>query len=115
MNTKCTLLLATINLVVMVTPVFSQSSALFKAVVGGDSQAGNVWYAPVDTTVASALPDSLYATLLNGWHKVPGQMPVQIPGHLPNSMPILSPPPVDEKMIIPLVSVPADSLKRPQH
>lgn len=53
-------------------------------------------------TMALILPDSLSATLTNGWYKMPGAMPIFVPGTLPNSMPVLTPPPIDEKMIIPV-------------
>lgn len=110
MNTKWILSLFPISLLMMASTASGQSSEFSNAVIGGESQAGNAWYSPMDTTAASFIPDSLTASLSNGWLKEPGQMPVYIPGLLPNSMPVLTPPPVDEEMIMYVGSAVSDSL-----
>lgn len=84
----------------MATTASGQASHFLNANVGGDTQSGNSWVTPKDSTSAGFIPDSLTATLYYGWVKEPGQMPVYNPGLLPNSMPILNPPPVDEGMIL---------------
>ena len=109
MHMKWILLLFPVSLVVMVTSVFCQSSLLSNAVEGSEHYQSD--YARTDTSRISIPADSTFADLNVGWNKQPGQMPVYYPGILPNSMPNLITPLVDEKMIFPVGNLPADSLK----
>lgn len=110
MNTKWILSLFPISLLILALTASGQTSKLSNAIVNSGSQTGNASGTPMDTTAASFIPDSLTASLSNGWLKEPGQMPVYIPGLLPNSMPVLTPPPVDEEMIMYVGSAVSDSL-----
>ncbi|WP_340105076.1 hypothetical protein [Rhodohalobacter sp. 8-1] len=114
MNNKRIPFLVPIILFMMVLPAFSQLPTVSNAMAGGDEyQSGMSLFTPADSTIAIFPQDSLLANTFSGWYKRPGQMPIYIPAPLPNSMPVLNPPPVDEKMIIPIAGVAADSLNRP--
>lgn len=59
---------------------------------------------------ATILLDSLTGSMEKGWYKQSGEMPILIPGILPNSMAIIVPPAVDQKMIIPLKTTASDKI-----
>lgn len=101
MNTKWIQLLVTVAISFIAMPALSQSTQHHNVAAENDivNITDQAWSASADT-MASVLPDSMSATLTNGWYKVPGTMPMFIPGSLPNSMSVLTPPPIDEKMII---------------
>lgn len=103
MNNKWLTLLVPISLFIMTAPAFSQRSMVSNAIVGGDEyNPGSSTFTPADSTIAIFQPDSLMAHSFSGWYKLPGQMPVLVPGLLPNSMPVIPAPPVDEQMIVPM-------------
>lgn len=114
MNNKWRPFILPISLFMMASPAFSQSSLVSNAAAGGDElKSVTSWFAPTDAVTAIFPPDSLMAHSFSGWYKQPGQMPILIPSPLPNSMPVLHPPEVDQEMIIPIAGVEADSLDRP--
>ncbi|GEM_PF-1124351 len=114
MNIKWIQLLVPVALTFIATPVLSQATHHYKsaALNETDTNTYKAGSASADT-MALVIPDSLSATLTKGWYKMPGAMPTFIPETLPNSMPTLTPPPIDEKMIIPvnLNHAAADSIK----
>lgn len=77
-----------------------------------DHQQPDSFSFPADSTLGPAAADSAHANYENRWHKVPGQMPVYFFGLPPNSMPLDTPPEVDQEMVIPLNSSRADSPDR---
>ena len=111
MHMKWILLLFPVSLVMMVTPVFCQSTLLTNAVADSEYHQSNLVGFQSDTSRIAIPADSTLADLQVGWNKQPGQMPVYFPGILPNSMPVLSPPAVDEEMIIPISKVQTDHLQ----
>ena len=103
MNNKWFTLLVPISLFIMTAPAFSQTSLVSNATVeGNEYNSVSSSFSPADSTHAIFSPDSLITHSFSGWDKQPGQMPVLTPGLLPNSMPILLTPPVDEQMIVPM-------------
>lgn len=114
MSMKWISLLVPISLFVIAAPAFSQSTFLSNAAVdGGDDQSNTSLIMPFDSTAAIYSPDSTLVNSFSGWYKKPGHMPVLIAPLLPNSMPVLNWPLVDEKMIIPIADVAADTLYSP--
>jgi hypothetical protein len=101
MHIKWILFFLPIAFLLSVTPGFGQTSVLTNAVPGTDNQLPDNFVLLPDTTTAAIPVDSTYANFQIGWNKIPGQMPVYVPALLPNSMPILTPPPVDENMVAP--------------
>lgn len=103
MNNKLFTLLVTISLFIMTDPAVSQTSLVSNATIGGNEyDSGSLIFKSADSTTAIFPSDSLMADSFTGWYKQPGQMPVLVPGLLPNSMPVILTPPVDEQMIVPM-------------
>ena len=102
MKIRYVFLLLTVIIITTAAEVVGQSLRLSDKTTGAGDITEVIWFVPADSASASYLPDSLYARSENGWVSQPGQMPIFVPGFLPNSMSIIEPPKVDEEMILPL-------------
>jgi len=102
MKVRYIFLLLTVIIFTTAASAMGQSPRVSNAAAGAGDVTGVIWTFPADSASASLLADSLNTRLENGWYKQPGQMPIFVPGLLPNSMSFIVPPKVDEEMILPL-------------
>ena len=62
------------------------------------------------STKATGFPKSVVGSLEHGWYGQLGEMPVFIPDLIPNSMTIITPPAVDQKIVIQLRGTATDTV-----
>ena len=100
------LCLLPLSILFVTSPAFGQQRSLL---MNGDvktvnTPTSNVNGATADT-LSSVPADSSLSGLNGAWYSRPGQMPVFIPDStLTDAMPVLTPPRVDEDMIIPIAA-----------
>ena len=112
MKTSYLMFPATLMLFIFAAAAFGQTTGTPNVDLMSDSVSEDNHVMRGDTLAigTTILPDSLSGSLKKGWYKQAGEMPILIPGILPNSMAIIVPPAVDQKMIIPLKTTASDTI-----